>query len=105
MKEIKFQARLPKQAIDAVDVRYDCACGCKPAARYERGSAQSGSQHCCCGIVHFAGAGAEAQLRLYLQARQADGRDEPGKRYEFGHATVKAPWDEELPVAYAVPGA
>jgi hypothetical protein len=103
MTQIKFQVRSPKKGRDVVDVRYDCACGCHPMARYERGSVQSGSQHCCCGIVHFAGAEADAQLHRYLQERQADGRDEPGKRYEFGAASVKAPWGEDLPVAYAVP--
>jgi hypothetical protein len=103
MQEITFQTRTPKKGKDIVDVRYDCACGCHPIARYERGSAQSGSQHCCCGIAHFAGGDADAQLRKYLQDRQADGQDEPGKRYGFGRASVKAPWGEELQVAYAIP--
>ncbi len=99
---IEFKVR-PGKNKDLVDVRYECACGCKPAARYERGSAKSGSQHCRCGIVHFAGGDPELQLKTYLQDRQADGRDEPGKRYDLARASVKAPWGEELQVAYAVP--
>ncbi len=103
MTEIKFQVRSPKKGKDIVDVRYDCVCGCHPMARYERGSAQSGSQHCCCGIVHFAGADAGTQIQKYLQERQADGRDGPDKRYELAQTSVKVPWGEELTVAYAQP--
>ena len=103
MTEIAFQVRLPKKGKDIVDVRYDCVCGCHPMARYERGSAQSGRQHCCCGIVHFAGADAGAQLRKYLDERKADGRDTPELKYEVSNASVKAPWGEMLTVTYAEP--
>ena len=101
--ELKFTVRQGKKDPDLAEVRYDCACGCHPTARYTRGAAQAGSQHCCCGTAHFAGPDADAQLRKYLEKRRAEGLDELVKGHEFGHATVKAPWGGQIEVAYSIP--
>ncbi|MBI2965614.1 MAG: hypothetical protein HYY34_05370 [Chloroflexi bacterium] len=100
---IKFSAKSPGKKSDAVEVRYDCACGCHPVARYTRGSTEAGHEHCCCGIVHFAGQAAESQLRSYLAERKADGRDTPETRYSLALDSVRAPWGESIEIAYAVP--
>jgi hypothetical protein len=87
---------------DQLAVTYACDCGCKPEARYERGSDEAGHEHCCCGKVHFAGPNAERELRDYLAARRKDGEDD-GLGYDISLESVKAPWGEKVPVAYALP--
>jgi hypothetical protein len=100
---IEFSATSLRKVRDAVEVSYDCACGCHPVARYTRGSAEAGHEHCCCGIVHFAGQAAESQLQSYLAERKADGRDSPETKYSVQLASVRSPWGEPIEVAYALP--
>lgn len=100
---IKFKVRHDKKLKDVAEVTYECACGCHPNARYTKGSTESGHEHCCCGIVHFAGADAASQLRVYLDERRTQGIDAPDLQYEVEHVTVNAPWGERLSVAYASP--
>jgi hypothetical protein len=101
--KIKFSAKKVGNRGDAVEVRYDCSCGCHPAAVVVRGSNEAGHEHCCCGIVHFAGPSAESKLRGYLDARKADGSDAPDAAYAVSTAAVRAPWGSPVEVAYAVP--
>ena len=101
--ELKFRVLTGRKNIDLAEVRYDCACGCRPTATYARGSGQAGSQHCCCGIVHFVGPDADAALRGYLDERKAKGMDELVKGWEFKQASVRAPWGTDIEVAYAMP--
>lgn len=98
---MEFTVR-PMQGGTTCHVSYACDCGCKPGARYVRGSAEAGHEHCCCGKVHFAGSNAREQLEAYLEQRRLSGEDE-GIAYTFGEQTVAAPWGESLPVAYAIP--
>ena len=100
---MEFIVRQLAQRPDTILVRYDCGCGCKPNAEYRRGSDSVEHEHCCCGIVHFAGQAAESQLRSYLAERKADGRDAPETEYSLALASVRAPWGESIEVAYAVP--
>lgn len=74
-------------------VTYTCGCPCVPTAVPADGA--PGFEHCCCGKVHFAGAGAEPALAAYLAGR-ADRKREP--RYTRGLATVGA-----IEVAWAFP--
>ncbi|MBI4307087.1 MAG: hypothetical protein HY678_12280 [Chloroflexi bacterium] len=101
--DIKFSVRQSKKDKDVVEVRYDCSCGCHPNARYRRGSADAAHEHCCCGIAHFAGADAAAQLERYLSDRRLQGIDPPEREYSVQTSNVRAPWGEELAVAYAIP--
>lgn len=88
---------------DVVEVRYECACGCKPRARYERHSDEAGYEHCCCGQVHFVGARAEERLRAYLAERAAQRLDAEVGSYTIHTQQVQAPWGEPVAVAYALP--
>lgn len=99
---MEFSVSSPENQRDILEVRYDCACGCKPVARYRRGTQEPGHEHCCCGNVHFAGYQAGDQLRRYLSARQARGED-AGLVYTIHNAQVRAPWGEQVAVAYALP--
>jgi hypothetical protein len=84
-----------------VYVRYDCACGCKPGAEYERDSGETGSDNCCCGNVHFAGPDARGCLDGYLASRTEEDAELGG--YAITETSVTAPWGGEIPVAYAIP--
>ena len=86
-------------------VRYDCACGCKPHAEYEKGSDEVGHEHCCCGRVHFVGKTAHASLEEYLAERKAAGEPDDVARggYDLHDTTVAAPWGETVPVTYGLP--
>ena len=42
---MEFVVRTLKNKPDVIEVRYDCACGCKPRARYQRGSDEAGHEH------------------------------------------------------------
>ena len=72
-------------------VGYQCDRGCKPMAHYYQDSAESGHEHCCCDKVHFAGPGAESQLRDYLDQRQEYSED-GGLPYALHVTEGKAPW-------------
>lgn len=102
---IKLMARKAKKNRDAVEVHYECQCGCHPVATYLRGSADTGREHCCCGIVHFAGPLAEEKLRSYLTTRKDDGIDGPEVVYTVSSASLRAPWGDSVEVAYAEPAA
>lgn len=56
-------------------VTYDCGCPCTPTAIVS--SDAVGSEHCCCGKVHFAGTGAASQMDTYLAERKATRKREP----------------------------
>ncbi|MBI4233422.1 MAG: hypothetical protein HY686_03180 [Chloroflexi bacterium] len=99
---MEFVVRALPNRPDTLEVRYNCECGCKPRARYQRGSSEAGHEHCCCGRVHFVGARAQQQLQAYLAERQAHGEDADLK-YAIHAQEVKAPWGEAVPVAYALP--
>ncbi|MCX6024500.1 MAG: hypothetical protein NTZ05_22765 [Chloroflexi bacterium] len=100
-EDLVFAVRLLRDGVTAV-VGYNCACGCKPQARYQKDAAESGHEHCCCGLAHFAGSDASRQLQDYLAQRRADGLD--GDRvYELGERQVEAPWGGPLAVAFAIP--
>jgi hypothetical protein len=99
---MEFIVRAPLNRPDTLEVRYDCACGCKPRARYDRGTQEANYEHCCCGQVHFVGHQAEERLRDYLQARRAEGLDTDQVHTIETHE-VTAPWGDPVPVALAVP--
>ena len=80
-------------------VTYDCGCPCEPTAR-PSDSGAAGSEHCCCGKVHFVGTGAEEQLTLYLAERKAMRQREPD--YVRGTTTVMLQRGV-TPVAWAFP--
>jgi len=100
---MEFIARSPRNNPDVVEVRYDCTCGCKPRARYQRGTEEANREHCCCGQVHFVGFHAEERLKAYLDERSAQGMDIEIGGYSIHTQDVEAPWGEPVPVAYAVP--
>ena len=100
---MEFITRSPKNKPDVVEVRYDCACGCKPRARYQRGTDEANHEHCCCGQVHFVGVQAEERLKTYLDERSSQGLDAEVGGYSIHSESVEAPWGEPVPVAYAVP--
>ena len=100
---MEFIVRSPRNKPGVVEVRYDCACGCKPRASFERGSDEANFEHCCCGQVHFVGAQAEERLKTYLDERSAQGMDSEIGGYSIHTQQVEAPWGEPVPVAYAVP--
>ena len=100
---MEFIVRIPKNSLDEMEVRYDCACGCKPRARYQRGTDEAGHEHCCCGQVHFVGTRAEELLKAYLDDRSAHGLDAELGGYSLHVQEVETPWGGPVPVAYAVP--
>jgi hypothetical protein len=82
---------------DVVEVRYDCQCGCKPRARYQRGSDEAVHEQCCCGRVHFVGTDALQKLETYVQEERR------GETYSLTLQQVTAPWGEDIPVAFGLP--
>jgi hypothetical protein len=99
---MEFIVRSPANQPDVVEVRYDCACGCKPRARYRRGADEANHEHCCC-IVHFVGAKASDRLDAYLADRATRHEDDDVGGYTRHQASVTAPWGDAVPVAYALP--
>lgn len=83
-------------------VSYACLCGCKPTAMVSVAQGAPGSEHCCCGRVHFAGPDAAGALQRYLTERRARGEDKD-IIYHFFETIVQTSWTAALPVAYAVP--
>ncbi len=79
-------------------VTYACGCDCTPTA--VPATEGPGSEHCCCGKVHFAGAGAAAALDSYLADRKAKRRREPD--YTRGTSTVTL-GGKPIEVAWAFP--
>lgn len=65
-------------------VTYTCGCPCEPTAA--PGADGPGMEHCCCGKVHFVGAGASNALATYLDQRAQKRKREP--KYERGSTTV-----------------
>ena len=100
---MEFIVRTPRNKPDVVDVRYNCACGCKPRARYQQGTDEADYEHCCCGIAHFVGALAEERLNSYLAERAAQGMDDDVGGYSIHTEEVAAPWGQPVAVAYALP--
>lgn len=98
---MKFKAKKTGNK-EEVAVVNSCDCGCTPQARVVRGAAEPGHEHCCCGKVHFAGANAERRPTEYLADRRRAGQDE-GITYQTGRESVKAPWGETVPIAFALP--
>lgn len=98
-----FEAKVAKDLGSVVDVEYACVCGCRPGARYALGGEESGSEHCCCGRVHFAGKNAEEQIHAYMDERAKTNMDEDVGPYTYRSAEVVAPSGETIPVAYAQP--
>lgn len=86
-----------------VDVEYQCVCGCTPGARVETGSSIAGSEHCCCGRVHFAGTHAEDQIRAYMAKRAETNMDEDVAPYVYEQTEVTSPSGQTIPISYAQP--
>lgn len=100
---MEFIVRQLSSRPDTMLVRYDCACGCKPNAEYKQGSEEVGSEHCCCGNIHFVGPNARAHLETDLSERKAQGMDADRGEYTVSETQVPAPWGGAVPVAYAIP--
>lgn len=100
---MEFIVRPLSTQSDALLVRYDCACGCKPNAEYRRGSTATEFEHCCCGNLHFVGRDARAAMDAYLARRAAAHEDDDVGGYRCFETSVAAPWGESVPVAYALP--
>lgn len=79
-------------------ITYTCGCPCVPTAA--PGADGPGHEHCCCGKVHFVGAGAAAALNTYLADRKATKKREPD--YTRGATTVSMR-GSPVEVAWAFP--
>lgn len=99
---MKFIVRALPNRPGTLEARYDCACGCKPRARYEKGTSEAGHEHCCCGNVHFVGSDATQKLQAYLADRQIKGED-AGLIYAIERGQLQAPWGQPVDWAFAVP--
>jgi YHS domain-containing protein len=84
-------------------VDYSCRCGCTPKARFRAESGESGSEHCCCGRVHFAGPDAVESLRDYMNERASKGMDADVGPYEYGSSELTPSTGAAVPVAFAEP--
>jgi len=80
-------------------VTYDCGCSCTPTA-VPAVDGTAGSEHCCCGKVHFVGTDASAALEAYLSDRKATRKREPN--YVRGIAQVELVGGPTM-VAWAFP--
>ena len=103
IEELTFIVRTPSNKPELADVRYDCPCGCKPHARFKKGTSEVGHEHCCCGRVHFAGEGAEVHLKQYLAERDSQGIDKDVEGYQITSLNMDAPWGGKVEIAYAIP--
>lgn len=75
---------------------YECGCTCVPTA-VPNADGTPGSEHCCCGKVHFVGTGARAALDAYLAERRERRRREPeydvdGGTAELAGAPIEVAW-------------
>jgi YHS domain-containing protein len=86
-----------------VDVEYKCVCGCRPGARVETDSTEAGSEHCCCGRVHFAGVEPERQLRSYMAERAKTNMDEDVGPYVYSQAEASTASGRKVAISYAQP--
>ena len=102
MASVDFVVRAPLNKPDVVEVRYNCDCGCKPRARYQRGSGDAAHEQCCCGRVHFVGVDARGRLEAYLQEKSSSGEGNE-VHYTISAEEVTAPWGETVAVALGVP--
>lgn len=100
---LEFRVQEPTESEAYVDVEYSCPCGCQPGARYELGSEESASEHCCCGRVHFAGENAEQQLQSYMDKRAETDMDADVSPYVYTRTDVTTSRGVKVPVAYAQP--
>lgn len=80
-------------------ITYTCGCPCVPTA-IPAADGAPGFEHCCCGKVHFAGAGAAAALERYLAERRRRRKREP--EYVTG-ATTALLDGREIELAWAFP--
>ena len=103
MEKLKFIVRSPANKPDVLEVRYNCSCGCKPRARYQKGTDAAAYEHCCCGQVHFVGHNADQRLKDYLAERATQGLDAEIGGYQISSERVEATWGEAVDVAYAIP--
>ena len=71
---------------DGPGVTYTCGCPCTPTAR-PASDGSPGHEHCCCGRVHFVGAGASSALAGYLADRKRRRKSEP--EYTVGEASIQ----------------
>ena len=99
---MEFTVHTSKYQKDTIEVRYDCDCGCKPRAKYQREQETAAYEHCCCGRIHFVGVGAETYLSTYLENRRNQGED-TALVYELASKLMDTPWGEPVQVAYAIP--
>ncbi len=97
---MEFAVRTLKNQPDVLEVRYDCACSCKPRARYQRDTSEAGHEHCCCGRVHFVGDEAMRKMETYLEERRVTGEDT--RHYTLDQYQVEAPWGT-VSVAFGTP--
>ena len=102
MASVEFVVHTPRNRPDVVEVRYDCDCGCKPRARYQRGSSDAGHEQCCCGRVHFVGVDARGCLEAYLREQSTSGEGHE-VHYTVSTEEVTSPWGETVSVALGVP--
>ncbi len=79
-------------------ITYDCGCTCTPTAILS--ASEVGSEHCCCGKVHFAGTGAAAAMDAYLAERKATRKRDPDYTRGSGSILVDR---AEVEVAWAFP--
>jgi len=97
MEQPEFRVATSDEGDDGVT--YDCGCPCVPLAAPDA-EGVPGFEHCCCGKVHFVGAGASAALDSYLADRKETKKREPA--YAVGAATATLA-GAEVEVAWAFP--
>lgn len=78
---------------------YACGCDCVPTA-IPADDGTPGSEHCCCGKVHFVGVGARDALDAYLAERRKQRRREPEYDIDNGMAELSG---TPVEVAWAFP--
>lgn len=99
---MEYIVRRPMNKLDVVEVGYDCHCGCEPRARYQRGTANVGRDHCCCVRTHFVGQQSLHQMEAYLEQRRTS-CEYVGLNYVIAVDEFNAPWGEPIPIIVAVP--
>jgi YHS domain-containing protein len=73
---------------DAVTAGYSCPCGCSPATTYRRGDLVA-TEGCCCGNEFAVGPNAFSHV-------------EAPSGYEIVTDSLAAPWNEQIPVVWAI---
>ena len=100
--DMQFIIRRAYGKPDTAIVRYNCECGCKPAAEYRQNTPDSGSEHCCCGHVHFVGPNSRKDLEAYLADRATRNMDDEVQGHTLYDTSVTAPWGDQIPVTYGL---